>query len=281
MSTDILKEAKDFYHIVATYGNEEPLTGPIDKSKEVPKAGTPGESMTGIKGGYVPAPFHLRSIQIWIGRFPWDQIELPPDIPRPKIAIDGKMSPATIQGIRALEWLAGEVKSPTLASAVQKINDYITTQNEDSLRDGASALFSAKSEIKSLLKDDKYEDAAIPVSYKQKITEIQTSGLPTYFPVHSWFRKNKGSDVSGGKRYGGLCGPWSPPELFRTCMTPNYNHFLMWGRDCIGCGINATLRGDPRMGRLKSAYPGAFSHKLVKERMDNHEWHPVIASLHI
>ena len=58
-------------------------------------------------------------------------------------------------------------------------------------------------------------------------------------------------------------------------MTPNYNHFLMWGPDCVQCGMNGS---DPRMLRLKGAYPGVFAYKAVKKRMDNHEWHPVIPS---
>jgi len=136
--------------------------------------------------------------------------------------------------------------------------------------------------MKDLKTDEKYfaEKGEQPGwSYEKKRQYMSTTLYPSYFPK-PWQARNMCSFVSGGDKHGKFVN--IPNEVneateaqFRSCQTPQFNHFLMWGPDCPSCGINGT---DPRYLRVKSKYPGAWTPEVMKKRRVNHIWSPIVPS---
>ncbi|MHA2426429.1 MAG: hypothetical protein ACXADB_00115 [Candidatus Hermodarchaeia archaeon] len=250
------------------------LEGVVDNYLEA-KGEAPPEpadmSMSALKGdSNVPDTFYIDNIQKTINlQFPWKQL----DMTKPVVPRDGVMGPATKKALDDIKRVATELNNPTAIAALKKIE-------AGELRAGASELWDAAREIEQMLKTDEkyfaettgdiYESGW---DYQKKRQYLSTTTYPLYFPK-PWQAKNMCSIVSGGGRHGEFIKQPTEAE-FRSCQTPAFNHFLMWGPECPSCGIQGS---DPRFLRIKSTYPEAFSFEKMKHRRVNHIWSPVIPS---
>lgn len=225
-------------------------------------------SMKALRGEPVPDDFYYKQIQSFVNQFPWQSLERP----SPNVPVDGKMGPALQKALTDLEAIGHETKSATLSSAIENIKS-------GKLKEGVDELFDAKSEVTKIIREDSEylkETGQKGWSYQERLQYLNTAVYPIYFPK-PWHARNLGSYVSGDPAKSGkfICGPWLPYEKFRTCQTPYYNHFLMWGPDCPPCGVNVS---DPRHLKIKRKYPNVFTYENIKKRLDNHMWSPVIPS---
>jgi hypothetical protein len=224
------------------------------------------ESMKAIKGLPVSDKFYIQNIQSRINQFPWKEF----DKQSPNIQVTQKIDPPTQKALGELRAIGELIKNKTLLGSLDNIE-------QGKLREGASLLFDSIQEIQKLMRqNEKYiqHTGGKRWTLQEKVEYIKATRFPVYFP-RPWQPANVGRRVSGGAAHGEVCGPWQPEGQFRTCETPYYNHFLMWGPDCPGCGVNAT---DPRRSLIKRKYPEVFTYEKIRERMKNHIWSPVLPS---
>ena len=222
----------------------------------------------------VPDKFYIDNIQKTINlQFPWERL----DMQKPVVPRDGIMGPATKKALTDIKRIATELKNQTALDALKKIE-------AGELRAGASELWDSAREIEKIVKTDSryfeeigdkdiYEPGGW--NYQKKLQYLSSTIYPIYFPK-PWQAKNMCSFVGGkGDKHGKFTKMPATEAEFRNCQTPTFNHFLMWGPECPGCGIGGS---DPRHLRVKSKYPEAFTYEKNKKRMENHIWSPTVPS---
>lgn len=258
--------------IVDNYLEARAHTGgaPGHKHQNVTGPGAAGYSEELLKAekGEMPDEFYIDNIQKTLTiQFPWDML----DIPKPSVVRDGKMNPSTKAGLQKIKQVATELKNQTALNALKKIE-------AGDLHRGASELWTSALQIMRTMKTDKKyfkETGEEPGwDYQKKVQYMSTTLYPVYFPK-PWQARNMCSFVGGGDKHGKFTKMPGTEAEFRTCQTPQFNNFLMWGPECPDCGVGGA---DPRYLRVKSKYPQAFTLMKNKHRRVNHIWSPTVPS---
>jgi hypothetical protein len=208
---------------------------------------------------------YITKIQQFINELPWDNM----DLNKPNLPLDGLMGQKVHDSLNILKKIGEEAPCPTLINAIN------TIQSGD-VQKGSLQLADAKDELVNIFEQNEKYRSAIgdkKWTYQDKLQYLQSSQYPNYFPK-PWQPKNSVSYNSADK-YGEFELGALTPELYRVGQTPKYNHFLLWGPEYPGEGINGP---DPRLNLIKSKYPEVFSHEQLKARLQAGEHSPIISS---
>ena len=244
---------------------------------------TPDISQKLTKGEDVPEPVYICMIKDSLNKFPWKNLGMA----ALNIPVTGQDNSWPMSHLQFLKEFGNRINRKT--GEFDSILLFLTKLNSKNFKEALQILHGAKDELSQFIKhNDSYihysqdqKGQALPTDISAKLQHWENTGFPAYFP-QPWHATNVGKDVtvSGGGGVG--CGPWLDYKKFRNCMTPKYNHFLMWGPNvdgttvlCPQCGMGGT---DPRLLMLKGKYPNAFTYEMIKLRMKHHMWHPVIPS---